>query len=130
MEQYSQLLCTFSTLEGYPKDSESISDSYELFNDCIFVIQNLNDPSEVFLTYNVPKETTVRLKKTISVHRKKGWNVIYSINALNQLILNETGAENHGQQIDWSQYKNSFILNCDGELKIIPTKLYTIVRIK
>jgi hypothetical protein len=130
MELHSQLLCTFSSLEGYSKDIETIQISYEILNKCVFVLQSLDEPNDIFLTYNVLNDTEVRLRKTISVHRKKGVNVIYSINALNQLILNETGYENHSQQIDWTKYKNSVIINFDSELKIIPTKLFTIARLK
>lgn len=130
MEPQSQLLCTFSTLEGYPKDVEFVKAAYEPLNDSIFVLQNLNNPNDVFLTYNVSKEANARLRKTITVHRKKGLNVIYSINALNQLIINETGTENSKQQIDWTKYKNSIIINLGSTLKIIPTKLLTIVYVK
>jgi hypothetical protein len=124
MELYNQLLCTFSTVENYAKNVQSIEQSYKVLNKCVFVLQNLNDPVDIFLTYNVEK-SDVRLKNTILVHRKNGSNTIYSINALNQLILNSGEI-----QIDWVKYRNSIIINNDGELKIIPTKLLEIIRLK
>jgi hypothetical protein len=126
MDPNTQLLCTFSSQLGYLKDIESVQVSYTVLNDVIFVLQSLNDPNEVFLTYNVVKQSTVRRHKTIIVHRKKNANVIYSINALNKLL----GEDAKGQPVDWTKYRNSIIIICDGELKIIPTKLLAIYRLK
>jgi hypothetical protein len=130
MEAYSQLLCTFSTLENYSKDIDSIAQSYKIFNNSVFVLQNVEDRAEVFLTYNVEKQSNLRHFKTISVHRKKDYNVIYSINALNKLIASEAGEAGANRQVDWTKYKNSIIISCEEELKIIHTKLLTIYRLK
>jgi len=127
MEFYSQLLCTFSTMEGYKKDISSIIGSYNIIGRSIFVLQNLEDTREVFLTYNVEKTTNLRHYKTISVHRKKDFNVIYSINALNVLADRDN---NPNREVDWSKYKNSIIINCDSGLKIVPTKLLTLYPVK
>jgi hypothetical protein len=129
MEPFSQLLCTFSTLEGYLKDIEDIVVAHQTLNDCVFVLQNTDMPSEVFLTYNVEKQSSARHYKTISIHRKKDANVLYSINALNKLVMDD-GGKDHNHQINWPKYKNSIVINSDSGLRIISTKLLTIHRIK
>jgi len=64
------------------------------------------------------------------VHRKKEYNILYSINALNELIKSENnGVMSTSYQISWEQYRSSFITARDGKVKITPTKLLKIFKI-
>lgn len=126
MDIPSQLLCTFSTLKGYPSDIDSIFKTYENVSDHVFVLQNVDNYQEIFLTYNVWGRSNVRHPKTISVHRKKNMNVIYSINGLNKLVEQENGIPSFDKKVDWTKYRNSIIITAGADLKIIPTRLLTI----
>lgn len=125
MEFSTQLLCTFSSLAVYQRDIKSIYTDYNVAGD-IYVLQNKNSLDEIFLTYNAERNTEKRHFKTISVHRKKEFNVIYSINALNELVKLEYGEIRKDLPIDWSHYQNSLIITNESGVKIIPTKLMTI----
>jgi hypothetical protein len=123
----SQLLCTFSRLSSFIKEIESIKNFYDIVGRRIYVLQNLDCIDDIFLTYNVAKEESKYYPRTISVHRKRDHNVLYSINALNELVK----AENSGEFlsafiINWSKYRNTLITTKDGKLKITPTKLVRI----
>jgi hypothetical protein len=124
-----QLLCTFATLSYYEADIENLSHTYKIDGD-IYVLQNEIYPDEVYLTYNVRRDTTSsRYPKTISVHRKKDFNVIYSINALNLMAGgNFSGSLDHRYEIDWNRYKNSLVIVNGNSILAFPTMLLKIVR--
>ena len=129
MEFSTQLLCTFSSLSIYQKDIESISKIYDVSGQYIYVLLNAENEDEVFLTYNIRRTSSDRFHKTISVHRKKEFNVIYSINALNELVKLEHGEVSKDLSIDWSRYQNTVITTNESGIKITPTKLLTIVEL-
>jgi hypothetical protein len=119
-----QLLCTFSNNISYQKDISSICEFYKVDGGKIYILKNEENLNEIFLTYNVEKGTNNHFPRTISVHRKKDFNILYSINALNQLIKEENGGQqSNTYQVDWSKYKDSIIVVNDGKIKIMPTKL-------
>ena len=87
----SQLLCTFTTRKDLDDVVEDIKNSYEIFFNKIYVLQNENNVEELICTYNVNIENGVDYNKvegTISLHRKKHSNTLYTINALNECIKN------------------------------------------
>lgn len=125
-----QLLCSFTTLAKCDATIDSIVQTYEVIGEKIYVLQNVESQTDVFLTYNISNEQShVRFLNTISVHRKKDFNVIYSINALNALITRKTGRANSDAQIDWSQYKNSLVIADGSVVHVLPTKLLRIARL-
>jgi hypothetical protein len=80
------------------------------------------------LTFNVQKtDRNVRYKGTISIHRKKQTNTLYTLNAMNRLIEDENnGVYDKNFQLSWELYKNSIILTNDIGVKIVPLKLFSI----
>jgi len=71
------------------------------------------------------------IQDTISLHRKKNTNTLYTINALNDLIRElNNGKLDKTFPIDWENYKNSLLLTNDEGLNKIPTRIYTIVDTK
>ena len=87
----SQLLCTFTTKENIDDVVKQITDSYKIIFDKVYVLQNENDVNELLCTYNVDTTDGVdynKVKNTISLHRKKYSNTLYTINALNEVIAN------------------------------------------
>jgi hypothetical protein len=129
----SQLLCTFSTFKNYQKEILNLSEFYKIDGDRIYVLTNAENLEEIFLTYNAEIDSTIDryYPNTISVHRKKDFNILYSINALNALVKNENrGSYSLDYKIDWPKYKNSLVVINDGKLKITSTKLLTIFFLK
>jgi len=120
-----QLLCTFSNNNYFRTIIEEIKIFYEMQNNRIFVFSNMNNPEEIYLTYNVLniRKGTPKFPNTILTHRKKLTNTIYTLNALNTLIKEECGSLDPSFVVDWSLYKNSLIITGDVSVRIIPLKL-------
>ena len=69
-----------------------------------------------------------KFPNTISIHRKKEFNVLYSLNAMNKIIKDENGGEfDKTFTVNWSLYSNSFIITGDPFVRIIPIKLLEII---
>ena len=128
----TQLLCTFSVRKGYHKTIDIIVDTYDVLYNKIFVLENVGDDREVMCTYNVEQgEDSQILENTISLHRKKQTNTLYTINALNKLIQSvNNGVLDTTYQVEWDNYRNSLLTTADNELKRIDTKVLDIVHIK
>jgi hypothetical protein len=131
MESDTQLLCTFTTIEGIDATIEAIKDSYKLVFNKVYVLENTEDANQLVLTYNVAKSTDVTVTpppSTISVHRKKQTNTIYTINAINKLIESKNGGVlDKTYKIDWNELQNMVLVTAYGKLKIVNTKLVKII---
>jgi hypothetical protein len=91
---------------------------------------NVNNPKELYATYNVEinGQNVERFRSTISVHRKKETNTLYTLNAMNKLIAEENnGVFDKTFQLDWNLYRNSIILTGDVSVKIVPVKIFDII---
>lgn len=123
-----QLLCTFSNSSQYTDVLNEIPQQYKLIDNKIFIFANENNLRELYLTFNVEKrDQNNRYKGTISVHRKKQTNTLYTLNEMNRLIEDENnGVYDKSFQLNWDLYKNSIILTNDVGVKIIPLKLFSI----
>lgn len=124
----TQLLCTFSTKRESGDVIDVIKDSYDVVFEKIYLLENLDNNRQLMLTYNVNKGSTIHLPQTISLHRKKQTNTLYTINAVNEIvILLNDGAMDKNYPIPWENYSNSMLLTGDEGLKVIKTKLYKII---
>ena len=124
----TQLLCTFSTKKESDEIIETIRDSYDVIFNKIYLLENLDNSRQLMLTYNVNKGSSIHLPQTISLHRKKQTNSLYTINAINEIvILLNDGVMDKKYPIPWENYANSMLLTGDDGLKIIKTKLYKII---
>ena len=123
-----QLLCTFSNSVQYTDVLKEIPQQYKLIDNKIFIFANENNLRELYLTFNVEKnDLNNRFKGTISIHRKKQTNTLYTLNAMNKLIADENnGVYDKNFQLSWELYKNSIILTNDVGVKIVPLKLFSI----
>lgn len=123
-----QLLCTFTNSKEYTNILEEIRNFYSI-NGKIFVLCNNNNPKELYVTYNVELDgSQSKFKNTISVHRKKDTNTLYTLNAMNKLIAEENGGVfDKTFQLDWNLYRNSIILTGDVSVKIVPLKIFDII---
>lgn len=85
---------------------------------------------DYMLSYNVIMDSYKKfLPNSIMVHQKRETNTIYTINALNELIMNlNNGILDKTYKIEWERYKNCALLkNKDGfrVVKIILVKIYS-----
>lgn len=100
----------------------------------IFILKTTSDEEKKYiLTYNVPKSSNFKykdlVKSTFQIHRKKEYNVLYTLNALNKIIGGESKEKNQEIQVEWEKYKNSIILiRNKNDLHIVPTIIYDIVK--
>jgi len=106
---------------------------FAISNDKVFVYKNLDDEDKVIVTFKflIKNNKKINFKdlfpNALSVH-KKG-DAIYTINALNKLILDLTEGEEgnidyKSYKIDWQAFQNKMLIIKNNELI-----LYNIKRI-
>lgn len=130
----TQLLCTFIPADTLENNVELIKNSYTLAFNNVYVLENVDDANQLILTYNIIagslKSQYAPPSSTISVHRKKQTNTIYTINALNVLIASKNnGIVDKAYRVDWNELQNSILVTAHGQLKIIKTKIKQIVNL-
>ena len=127
-----QLLCTFTNEKSLQSTIGLIIKSYKILFNKIYIFENCDDESQLICTYNVKKESSIFTENTdtISLHRKKQTNTLYTINALNTVIRNKNnGVLDKSYSIDWNEFTNSLLLTNNEGLSVIPTKIHNIVQI-
>lgn len=127
----TQLLCTFTNKDNLTDVLREIRETYNVCN-LIYVFSNKKDREEIFITYNVENLDSEQgmLENTISVHRKKESNTIYTINALNQMVKDQNGGVLDKTFIlDWQRYKNSIVLTNLSGLRVIPISIFDIIKL-
>jgi hypothetical protein len=119
----TQLLCTFAHRNDLNIVTEYIKSKYEIPERRIFAFANELHPNDLYCTYNADSYGE-RGQNTISIHRKKETNTLYTVNALNEVIrYMNNGILDKTYILPWEQFQNSFILTDDESG-------YRIVRLK
>ena len=128
----TQLLCTFTNNKVLSKTIDKIVDAYDILYNKIFVLKNLDDVRELMCTYNIDANLDNKiLQDTISLHRKKQTNTLYTINALNECIkICNNGVLDTSFQLEWESYRDSILLTNDSGLRRIDTEVQEIIYIK
>ena len=129
----SQLLCTFTTKENLDNVVKEITNAYKIVFGKVYVLQNEDNIKELICTYNVDTTESIDYNKvngTISLHRKKHSNTLYTINALNECIRNlNNGILDEKFMIPWENFKNMLLITNSDGLNKINTRIYKIVKI-
>ena len=129
----TQLLCTFTKRNKFYETIDIIIACNDIVFDKIYAFQNEKDFHQLICTYNVQydEDFIENVPDTISLHRKKNTNTLYTINALNDLIreLND-GKLDKTFPIEWENYKNCLLLTNENGFTKIPTRIYTIIDVK
>tara|TARA_R100000951_G_scaffold78409_1_gene66158 strand:- start:126 stop:392 length:267 start_codon:yes stop_codon:yes gene_type:complete len=83
-------------------------------------------------TYNIDSTNKVEIiPDTISLHRKKQTNTLYTINALNECIkICNNGVLDTRFQLEWDNYRNSILVTNDEGLRRIDTSVKEVIYIK
>ena len=129
----TQLLCSFTTKDNLDETVKKITDAYSIVFNKVYVLQNEDIVNELICTYNVDTENGVDYNKvtgTISLHRKKYSNTLYTINALNECIKNlNNGVLDEKFMIPWENFKNMLMVTNSDGLNKINTRIYKIEKI-
>ena len=129
----TQLLASFTTKEDLDKTIQKIQNAYTIAFGKIYVLQNENNVNELICTYNVDLEKGADyndVKGTISLHRKKHSNTLYTINALNEVVANlNNGLVDSKFIVPWENFKNTLMVTNSDGLNKIPTRIYKIIKI-
>ena len=129
----TQLLASFTTKEDLDKTIQKIKNAYTIAFGKIYVLQNENNITELICTYNVDLEKGADyndVKGTISLHRKKHSNTLYTINALNEVIASlNNGLVDSKFIVPWENFKNTLMVTNSDGLNKISTRIYKIIKI-
>ena len=129
----SQLLATFTTKDNLEEIVNDITNSYTIVFNKVYVLQNEDDTNELICTYNVDTSEAVdynKVKGTISLHRKKHSNTLYTINALNEVVANlNNGVIDSKFMVPWENFKNMLMVTNSEGLNKINTRIYKIIKI-
>lgn len=128
----TQLLCTFSNQRTLRKTVDTIVDAYDVIFNKIFILEDVNSTFDLMCTYNIDRSSdNTQLEQTISLHRKKNTNTLYTINALNRTIeVCNNGVLDTTFQVDWENYRDCILLTNDEGLRRIDTAIHDIIHIK
>ena len=126
----NRLLCTFTTLGDLDNLIGGLSSKYSILYNKMFVL-HIKSNNEYVVTYNIDQGNVTDIpENTILVHRKKEFNVLYTINSLNELIKRLNGGVVDPKfPIDWQHYKNSILLTQEGQIKTLQTRIYKIIEL-
>tara|TARA_B100001094_G_C18058445_1_gene733742 strand:- start:266 stop:670 length:405 start_codon:yes stop_codon:yes gene_type:complete len=128
----TQLLCTFTNQKHLRKTVDIIVNSYNVVFNKIFVLEDIENTYDLMCTYNIDRtiDSTV-LEHTISLHRKKHTNTLYTINALNRAIETvNNGVLDTSFQLNWENYRDCILLTNDEGLRRIDTSIHDIIHIQ
>ena len=126
----TQLLCTFTRKSKLNEIVDIIVSCNDILYDKIYVFENKDDSNQLICTYNVEfiENYEENIIDTISLHRKKQSNTLYTINALNEVIREKNnGVLDKSYMVDWNEFSNTLLLTNEMGLQKIPTKIYQIV---
>tara|TARA_R100000697_G_scaffold68212_1_gene80783 strand:+ start:63 stop:512 length:450 start_codon:yes stop_codon:yes gene_type:complete len=129
----TQLLCTFTRQARLNETIDIIISCNEILYDKIYVFQNQQDLTQLICTYNVEfiDNYEENIENTISLHRKKQSNTLYTINALNEVIRSKNnGVLDKRYNVDWNEYQNTLLLTNETGLNVVPTKIFQIINVK
>ncbi len=129
----TQLLCTFTKRNKLNEAVDIIVSCNDILYDTIYVFANNDDEDQLICTYNVEysEDFVENVQDTISLHRKKQSNTLYTINALNEVIRSKNnGVLDKKFMVDWNEFRNTLLLTNDTGLFKINTRIYSIIDVK
>lgn len=114
----TQLLCTFIQKKDIDTTIDAIQSGFTVTGK-IFLMKG-ND-GKYFLSYGVSTEVYHKfLPNSILVHRKRETNTIYTINALNALIvLLNNGVLDKSYSIEWDRYRDMLLVKVGDKINRI-----------
>lgn len=136
MDQKTILLASFLKKDEVPFTLKKIKENFAIVSSKVFVLKDKSDESKSILTYNISVNDKIDKVKfsdiiqgTISLHRKKDTNTLYTINSLNSLVkLQNNGIEDRNFKVSWEDYTNCILITKkDNSLLKIETELLEVI---
>ena len=128
----TQLLCTFVKTTNIIKWLKEIYDYYDFMNGKVYIL-DIGSKQEVVCSYNIIATRGQHIEhypNTISVHRRKQTNTIYTINALNEIVKNvNNGLLDSSVEINWDNYKNKLLVTNEYGLKQFDTSIKEVIHV-
>ena len=117
----TQLICTFVKKYQIEDVLNDIKSEFTVLNGKVFLLKSTELTNELVLSYNVLLDShKTFLSGSILVHIKKETNTIYTINALNELIMNlNNGVLDKSYPIEWEKYQDIMLLKKPDGLKVL-----------
>lgn len=117
----TQLVCTFAKKYKIDESIDDIKSNFSILNNKIFVLKSFEIKDDYILSYNIVMDTYKKfLPNSIMVHQKRETNTIYTINALNELIMNlNNGVLDKKYPIEWERYRNSALLKNKEGFRVV-----------
>jgi len=129
----TQLLCTFTRKAKLNEIVDVIVSCNDILYDKIYIFENRDDSNQLICTYNVEfiENYEENIIDTISLHRKKQSNTLYTINALNEVIREKNnGVLDKSFMVDWMEFENTLLLTNESGLTKISTKIHQIIDVR
>lgn len=126
-----QLLCTFCNTLNYRDIIQKIKGYYYIPDRIFYIFENVKLADEIIMTYNVKLQpNNKKFPLTISIHRKKETNTLFTLNAMNEIIKEENnGVLDKNHKIDWNLYNNTLIITHETGYKLIELNLINTIKI-
>lgn len=117
----TQLVCTFTRKHQVEETLQTIKDNFSILNNKVFHFKSFDTKEDAILSYNIVLDSYKKfLPNSIMVHQKRETNTIYTINALNELIMNlNNGILDKKYQIEWERYRNCALLKNKDGFKVV-----------
>ncbi len=125
----NKLFATFTTPAALEDTVATINRKYSILFGKIFILESPQS-DELICTYNIDTGNMVSspMANTILLHRKKESNTLYTINALNTLIMSLNGGKlDKNFMVNWNDYKNSILLTNGPDLRKLDTAIHKII---
>ena len=127
----TQLVCTFTRKHQVDETLTDIKQNFSILNNKVFHFKSFETKEDSILSYNIVMDAYKKfLPNSIMVHQKRETNTIYTINALNELIMNlNNGVLDKKYPIEWERYRNCALLkNREGfrVVKIFLVRVYSL----
>ena len=126
----TQLLCTFTTKQRLNEVVDIVVTCNDVLYEKDICVSKHNELNQLICTYNVEHQPDYQenIIDTISLHRKKQSNTLYTINALNEVIREKNdGVLDKSYMVDWNEFSNTLLLTNEMGLQKIPTKIFQII---
>lgn len=114
----NKLLCTFCCFEDQNIALELIKNNYVIPSKKIYIFKNLSKPDGVIMSYNASNLDTF-IPNTILINRNGMSNTLYTLNAINKVIIKEIGYLDKNHIINWREYKNKLLTTTSKKELII-----------
>jgi len=125
----NKLFCTFTSPAELEETVATINRRYLILFGKIFILESPQS-DELMCTYNIDTGNMASspMANTILLHRKKESNTLYTINALNTLIMSlNNGVLDKRYIIDWNNYKNCILLTNGPNIRRLDTAIHKII---